>query len=64
MDYELTTEHSSSSYGVPVLVIDGIAYGAMDKLPNGEIAFYFVQNTEDPLKDKFLKPAPDLYFNL
>ncbi len=64
MNYELTTEHSQSSYGVPVLVIDGVAYGAMDKLPNGEIAFYFVQKLENPLTKKFLKSAPDLYFNL
>lgn len=30
---ELTTDHSASSYGVPVLVIDGAAYGAGDSLP-------------------------------
>ena len=64
MEYELTTEHPSSSYGVPVLLVEGQAYGAMDKLPNGEIAFYFVQGIEDPQKLKFLKSAPDLYFNL
>ncbi len=27
---ELTTEHSASSYGIPVLVIDGEAYGPGD----------------------------------
>lgn len=63
MDYELTTENSASSYGVPVLVLDGVAYGSLDILPNGEIAFYFVQKQQDgPMKDKFLKSAPDLYF--
>lgn len=62
MEYQLTTEHPSSSYNIPVLLIEGVAYGAMDKLPNGEIAFYFVQKLDDPHKLKFLKSAPDLYF--
>jgi hypothetical protein len=35
---ELTTEHSASSYGVPVLVLDGLAYGPGDVLPSGEQA--------------------------
>lgn len=30
---ELTTDHAASSYGVPVLVIDGAAYGSGDTLP-------------------------------
>lgn len=64
MQYELTTNHAASSYGVPVMVIEGKAYGALDTLPNGEIAFYFAQKQEDALKEKFLKSAPDLYFNL
>jgi len=64
MEYELTTENSASSYGVPVLVIDGVAYGALDKIPNGEIAFYFIQNKKHALKEDFLRSAPDLYFNL
>ena len=64
MEYQLTVSHSASSYGVPVLVIDDHAYGALDVLPNGEIAFYFVQKTNDALKEKFLKSSPDLYFNL
>lgn len=29
----LTTEHASSSYGIPVLVMDGQAYGPADLLP-------------------------------
>lgn len=29
----LTTEHNQSSYGIPVLVIDGDAYGPADPLP-------------------------------
>ncbi len=29
---ELTTDHSASSYGIPVLMVDGIAYGPDDKL--------------------------------
>ncbi len=33
--YTLTTDHSQSSYGMPVLVApDGVAYGPSDKLPN------------------------------
>lgn len=64
MNYELTTEHPSSNYGIPVLIVDGTAYGAMDELPNGNKAFYFVQDLEHELKTKFLQSAPDLYFNL
>lgn len=37
--YALTTDHASSSYGMPVLVgPNGTAYGPEDTLPNGEIA--------------------------
>lgn len=32
---DLTTEHAASSYGRPVLVIDGEAYGPFDILANG-----------------------------
>jgi len=31
----LTTEHAASSYGQPVLVIDGHAYGVGDRTPFG-----------------------------
>lgn len=31
---QLTTEHAASSYGQPVLVITGIAYGPADTLPH------------------------------
>ena len=30
---ELTTEHPASSYGVPALLVDGVAYGPQDLLP-------------------------------
>lgn len=30
----LTTDHSQSHYGFPVLLIDGIAYGPMDEVPD------------------------------
>jgi hypothetical protein len=33
----LTTAHSSSSYGAPVLVIEGEAYGPADMTPAGVI---------------------------
>lgn len=32
----LATEHSASSYGIPVLVIDGEAYGPADHMPQGK----------------------------
>lgn len=35
----LTTDHSSSSYGQPVLVHAGLAYGPMDLLPDGRPAW-------------------------
>lgn len=31
----LTTEHAASSYGQPVLVINGTAFGRGDSYPNG-----------------------------
>ena len=34
----LTTNHSASSYGAPVMVIDGQAYGPGDLTPGGVIA--------------------------
>ena len=39
----LTTTHAASSYGVPVLVIDGEAYGPADMTPAGIIAADLVQ---------------------
>jgi hypothetical protein len=35
---ELTCDHSSSSYGMPVLLIDGIAYGPADEIPGRFLA--------------------------
>jgi hypothetical protein len=32
----LTTDHAASSYGIPVLVIDGTAYGRLDHMPEGK----------------------------
>jgi len=43
----LTTEHASSSYGRPVLVVDGQAYGPGDRLPDGRIAGDLVQDWAD-----------------
>lgn len=34
----LSTDHVASSYGRPVLVIDGTAYGPGDVLPSGQLA--------------------------
>ncbi|MFZ2358724.1 MAG: hypothetical protein WA040_05215 [Anaerolineae bacterium] len=39
----LTTAHSASSYGVPVLVIDGDVYGPDDLLPNGQTAAHWLR---------------------
>jgi len=39
----LTTDHAASSYGVPVLVKDGEAYGPADRLPSGELAGLLVK---------------------
>jgi hypothetical protein len=63
LEYTLTTDHASSSYGAPVLVSpDGTAYGAMDTLPNGEAAWWEVSGAnwhdsteaEKSLRDKFV----------
>lgn len=35
--FELTTNHPSSSYGQPVLVVDGQAYGPADVVPGQPI---------------------------
>lgn len=40
--YTLTTDHPASSYGLPVLVVDGEAYGPSDILPSGESAAAWV----------------------
>ena len=37
-DVQLTTEHSTSSYGIPVLVVQGQAYGLRDPIPGHESA--------------------------
>jgi hypothetical protein len=31
----LTTESSASSYGIPVLIVSGVAYGPKDMMPEG-----------------------------
>ena len=40
-EVELTTDHSASSYGQPVLIKDGLAYGQNDliDLGNGAVEF-------------------------
>lgn len=62
---ELTTDHPQSSYHIPGLLVDGVAYGGYDKLPTGEIAFAVVlrdMNRDDPLVKKFISSCPDLLF--
>lgn len=39
----LTTEHAASSYGIPVLVVAGAAYGPGDSLPSGCLAAELVR---------------------
>jgi len=47
--YTLTTEHAASSYGMPVLVVDGAAYGPGDLLSDGESASEWVERwSRDP----------------
>lgn len=58
----LTTNHSASSYGQPVLLLDGIAYGPCDKTPNGMSAARVVRTDVDleaplEMKRKFLDLA-------
>ena len=56
--YTLTTDHATSSYGIPVLVDDeGNAYGPFDTLPSGECAaewvarwMRFQERTEEDLE--------------
>lgn len=40
----LTTDHAASSYGQPVLVVDGVAHGPGDLLPDGQIAALAVRD--------------------
>jgi hypothetical protein len=40
----LTTDHAASSYGQPVLVVDGVAHGPGDLLADGEIAALAVRD--------------------
>jgi hypothetical protein len=41
----LTTDHPASSYGMPLLIYKGIAYGQDDFLPLGEFAEFLGDNT-------------------
>ena len=54
---ELTTNHASSSYGIPVLLVDGVAFGPADSIKHLEI--------DDPFG--FLSPeysaADYVYYN-
>lgn len=62
----LTTDHPAASYGLPVLVVDGEAYGPGDTLPSGDTAAALVvqwgrepERTDDDLRmaRRFLKQA-------
>jgi hypothetical protein len=61
--YILTTDHSQSSYGNPVLVSpSGTAYGIQDRLPNGIMAYIEVVGArpataeESALQARFMPP--------
>jgi hypothetical protein len=61
----LTTEHPQSSYGRPVYICDGIAYGPSDIIPGGGTARGAVdffrhsyKGEQGVLADKFLGVAP------
>ena len=57
-EYELTTEHAASSYGVPVVVHGNQAYGAHDTLPHGELALDAVRRLDGALAKKFIQSSP------
>lgn len=62
--YEITTNHPSANYKMPVLLCDEIVYGPADRLPCGLIAGAFVlhQNLgEHRLITNFLACCPELY---
>lgn len=53
IEAELTTEHPASSYGIPVLVIDGQGYGTADTIPSldlsaGDLVRRFLSKTFAP----------------
>jgi hypothetical protein len=50
----LTTAHAASSYGRPVLVIDGEAYGPADLTPTGQPAAHIVTEWTA----RFIAPLP------
>jgi len=62
-EYELTTEHAASSYGVPVIVCGTRAYGAYDTLPHGQMAYLAVKTLLPTTAEteRFLASCPDLY---
>lgn len=54
---QLTTEHSTSSYGIPVLVDEnGNAYGPRD-IVNGVEAWTLVTADPSPLAEAFIRSA-------
>ena len=44
----LTTEHAASSYGQPVLVVDGVAYGPGDSVPSAPARIIATTRTTGP----------------
>ena len=57
----LTTDHPSCSYGQPVLIIDGLAYGPGDHVPGVPVnttardcVDFFYSSYNSGLADKFL----------
>lgn len=65
---KLTTQHSASSYGLPVLVLDGTAYGPDDDLdgfPAGSVVITILSGELDTppatldLAERFLSQSPE-----
>ena len=59
---KLTTNHPASSYGQPILLLDGIAYGPCDTIPTGMSAAQLVRTNASleaslDMKRKFLDLA-------
>ena len=45
---ELTTARAESSYGIPVLVVDGIAHGRADTTPRGPAVEIVAKWAQEP----------------
>jgi hypothetical protein len=66
MNITLTTDHPASSYGKPVAVVDGQAYGPDDKYNGIPVSSYIIVNLVGDRPDldlmmSFLSQSPGAY---